>query len=445
MKKDNLKELLYEKLARTEVKPPSDVWARLERQLPEIRRELAFGGGEGAPGSPDALRAPRIRRPLRQKMRWAYVAASVAAVGVMIFTARNLGELETTVAEVENRAAVIEKSATTENTDPGTVTDPVIEILRPISGRANSIATAGQTQAEPVVDERVPADPSAEPSVDESGGAGNTDAQPESNTRKAQDRAEDHSQPKNRDDLRPRDFMDDYTDLYPRRSRRNTTISASLYASNSTSISGSNTITGRTKLMQSSLIVTEKTEYPGEEAGTNIMSSFSGKLKHDLPLGFGASVNIGLFDRLSLETGLTYTFMKSKGESSTNNSRYVIDQKLHYLGIPVKVKYDFVRTRFVDVYAAGGFSIEKLVYGKQTASDYYDNVKQTTLSEKVKVGSLQTSVGANIGLEFNIDKRLGLYAEPGVGYFFKNGNQPESYRTENPFNFTIKAGFRIKL
>ncbi|MCD8081845.1 MAG: porin family protein [Bacteroides sp.] len=89
--------------------------------------------------------------------------------------------------------------------------------------------------------------------------------------------------------------------------------------------------------------------------------------------------------------------------------------------------------------------MEKLLSGKLTAVDSYDGVKSEPQSEKIKVGSLQTSVGANVGVEFNIDRTFGLYIEPGIGYFFENSNQPKSYRTENPFNFTIKAGFRIRV
>ena len=56
---------------------------------------------------------------------------------------------------------------------------------------------------------------------------------------------------------------------------------------------------------------------------------------------------------------------------------------------------------------------------------------------------MQCSLNAAAGLQFNILPNLGVYAEPGVGYYFNNGSKVETIYKEKPFNFNLKAGLRL--
>jgi hypothetical protein len=38
---------------------------------------------------------------------------------------------------------------------------------------------------------------------------------------------------------------------------------------------------------------------------------------------------------------------------------------------------------------------------------------------------------------------LSLYAEPGVQYYFKNGNGLRTYYSEQPLNLSMTVGFRF--
>ena len=55
----------------------------------------------------------------------------------------------------------------------------------------------------------------------------------------------------------------------------------------------------------------------------------------------------------------------------------------------------------------------------------------------------QWSVDASAGVQYNFSDSFGLYAEPGVGYYFDNGSNVKTIYKEKPFNFNLNVGFRL--
>ncbi|MDE6163770.1 MAG: PorT family protein [Bacteroides sp.] len=151
-------------------------------------------------------------------------------------------------------------------------------------------------------------------------------------------------------------------------------------------------------------------------------------IKHHQPISFGLSVRKGLAKGFSLETGLTYTLLSSDAKLAGEDRQ--IEQKLHYVGIPLRANWNFLDKKLVTLYVSGGGMVEKCVYGKLG-------------SEKETVKPLQFSVSGAVGAQVNATKRLGVYVEPGVAYFFDDGSDIQTIRKENPFNFNIQAGIRL--
>lgn len=151
-------------------------------------------------------------------------------------------------------------------------------------------------------------------------------------------------------------------------------------------------------------------------------------IKHHQPISFGLSVRKSLAKGFSLETGLTYTLLSS--DAKLGDSERSIEQKLHYLGIPLRANWNFLDKRFFTLYVTGGGMVEKCVYGKLG-------------SEKETVKPLQFSVSGGVGVQVNATKRVGVYVEPGVSYFFDDGSSVQTIRKENPFNFNMQAGIRL--
>ena len=151
-------------------------------------------------------------------------------------------------------------------------------------------------------------------------------------------------------------------------------------------------------------------------------------IKHHQPISFGLSVRKGLAKGFSLETGLTYTLLSSDAKLAGEEQQ--IEQKLHYIGIPLRANWNFLDKKLVTLYVSGGGMVEKCVYGKLG-------------SEKETVKPLQFSVSGGVGAQINATKRLGIYVEPGVAYYFNDGSDIQTIRKENPFNFNIQAGVRL--
>lgn len=151
-------------------------------------------------------------------------------------------------------------------------------------------------------------------------------------------------------------------------------------------------------------------------------------IKHRQPISFGVSVRKDLPKNFSVETGVTYTLLAS--EITYEGGSEKVDQKLHYIGIPVRANWNFINNKRFTMYVSAGGAIEKCVYGK-------------IAGEKETVKPVQLSVMGAVGAQYNISNRVGLYVEPGVSYFFDDGSPIETIRKENPTNFTLQAGIRL--
>ena len=151
-------------------------------------------------------------------------------------------------------------------------------------------------------------------------------------------------------------------------------------------------------------------------------------IKHHQPVSFGLSVRKGLAKGFSVETGVTYTLLSSDVQTVVSDAR--IDQKLHYIGIPVRANWNFFDKDRFTLYVAAGGMVEKCVYGKLG-------------NDKLTINPLQFSVSGAVGAQFNATKHIGVYVEPGVAYFFDDGSDIETIRKENPCNFTLQGGVRL--
>ena len=55
----------------------------------------------------------------------------------------------------------------------------------------------------------------------------------------------------------------------------------------------------------------------------------------------------------------------------------------------------------------------------------------------------QWSVNASVGLQYNISPSIGLYAEPGVSYYFNDGTSIKTIYKDKPCNFNLNLGLRF--
>lgn len=169
------------------------------------------------------------------------------------------------------------------------------------------------------------------------------------------------------------------------------------------------------------------------------------KIKHKTPVTFGASVNYNIGKRWGIGTGVTYTKLSSDLHSGSDSNYLQSNQTIHYVGIPVQVNYNVIKQPRFTGYLTAGTLIEKSVSGSLKTKYIVENVVKDETEEKLSVKSTQFSVNAAAGVQVNLTNNLGIYAEPGLGYHFKDNTSLNTVYKEKPLNFNLKLGLRLSL
>ena len=165
--------------------------------------------------------------------------------------------------------------------------------------------------------------------------------------------------------------------------------------------------------------------------------------KHHIPVKLGVSFRYYLNDRWSIQSGLTYSYLASDLSYNSIATSYETKQKLHYIGIPIQAGLRIWEGKRSRSYISAGGQVEKLISGKAITHYTLDKQFSGTLIENISDNKLLFSALASIGIEYMLGKDLSLYAEPGIHYYFKNGNGLNTHYNEQPLNFNITVGFRF--
>ena len=156
----------------------------------------------------------------------------------------------------------------------------------------------------------------------------------------------------------------------------------------------------------------------------------TGPIKHHSPIKTGLSVRMPVSEKLGITTGLEYSLYRSSFTFSQSGEN---KQSVHYLGIPVRLDWTFVSRRWFDVYLGGGL-----------AGDYC--LGATFAGRKIRSDGFGLSVLGAAGGQVNLTERISIYLEPEVSWDALPGRRVlQTYRSENPFMFSLATGLRINL
>lgn len=167
--------------------------------------------------------------------------------------------------------------------------------------------------------------------------------------------------------------------------------------------------------------------------------------KHRLPVRVGLNVAYRLTDRLSVESGVSYTRLSSDMKDGTKDNYSSVSQKLDYIGVPLNVKYRAFGYRRLSVYASAGLLTEKCVSGKTTHEYVISGEKKKHEAEDVAAKPWQLSVNAALGAQFDVLRNVGVYVEPGVSYYFDDRSPLSTIYKEKPLNFNLNLGVRYTI
>ena len=169
---------------------------------------------------------------------------------------------------------------------------------------------------------------------------------------------------------------------------------------------------------------------------------------HSQPVSVGLTISKPLTDKLSLESGLVYTYLYSKAKNTSNIYRKKETQQLHYLGIPLNLNYNLVSFGNADLYLSLGGIIEKDVYGKY---NYVDNrilnelnsESELKVNERIRQPNPQLSINAGVGISYPVWNNLYLYGKIGGGYYFDADNKWSTIYSDEKIILDLNVGLRF--
>ena len=130
-------------------------------------------------------------------------------------------------------------------------------------------------------------------------------------------------------------------------------------------------------------------------------SSVETDTRHHRPVRMSLTFHMPLGGIFGVETGASYTLLRSTVTTTSGSTVNRNIQTLKYLGIPVNLTADLYGNDWCRLYLSGGGMAEKCVSGE--------------------IKPLLWSLNAAAGAQINLGRSLGIYAEPGLSYHFDDG------------------------
>ena len=409
MKEEEWIQRLRNHLADYEAPVPDDLWERIEAQLP---KDLV------------AEKSKARRIPL-----WVRWTAAAAFVGILTGTtvllwpsheetitapmASATKETEKTAKETEKTPMKSEKIIESEPVGPAIMSPVITKMAQSFIAEAVDKSQSDTTslyikKVEPEIVETQPSQPSVEPTEE---------------------------QPKMKETQQLIRELDQKIAEYKTRRSHHTTVS--LYASN-----GFGDLSNRNGVLMSEQMLANydydsRMGVASTRSGSPVyLANYEERQKYHQPISFGLTANFPISSVLSASTGVVYTRLSSEFTNIANSIVYEKKMTLHYIGIPLNVQYRVWQWHGLNVYATAGGQADFNVKARLEA----DGQEQEMEKDRV-----QWSVGGALGVQYNIIPQLGLYAEPGIKYYFDNGSSIRNYFKYRPTNFNLQIGLRLNM
>ena len=409
MKEEEWIQRLRNHLADYEAPVPDDLWERIEAQLP---KDLV------------AEKSKARRIPL-----WVRWTAAAALVGILVGTTALLWpsheetitapmasatkETEKTAKETKKTPMKSEKTIEAEPVSPAIMSPVITKTAQSFIAEAVDKSQSDTTslyikKVEQEIVETQPSQPSVEPTEE---------------------------QPKMKETQQLIRELDQKIAEYKTRRSHRTTVS--LYASN-----GFGDLSNRNGVLMSEQMLANydydsRMGVASTRSGCPVyLANYEERQKYHQPISFGLTTNFPISSNLSVSSGVVYTRLSSEFTNIANSIVYEKKMTLHYIGIPLNVQYRVWQWHGLNVYATAGGQADFNVKVRLEA----DGQEQEMEKDRV-----QWSVGGALGVQYNIIPQLGLYAEPGIKYYFDNGSSIRNYFKYRPTNFNLQIGLRLNM
>ena len=164
-----------------------------------------------------------------------------------------------------------------------------------------------------------------------------------------------------------------------------------------------------------------------------------------LPFAVGVGATYNFSHRWAVGIGLRYTMLSRTFVADYYDAdefpypQTDIDNSQHWLGIPVNLYYDALKSRYWNFHTFIGCTTEFLL-----DNDFLIHATPKDIHYHQSSGyPAQLSFGAGLGIEFRFMDNVGVYLDPSLRYYLGTSKQPRSIRTVQPLRLDVEAGLRF--
>ena len=166
------------------------------------------------------------------------------------------------------------------------------------------------------------------------------------------------------------------------------------------------------------------------------------RYEYKRPVTLQILFNRQLSERLSIETGLSYTRLASTISTGSSNAYIQEKQRIRYLGIPIRLGWQWYSIARLSLYSSAGVMLEWPIKSKVDISHIANGINTFQKETSLDV-PCQWSMNFGLGLQYDFTPHIGIYLEPSLQYFFDDGSDLKTYRTEHPLQVTLPIGIRF--
>ncbi|MDE6510966.1 MAG: PorT family protein [Muribaculaceae bacterium] len=167
-------------------------------------------------------------------------------------------------------------------------------------------------------------------------------------------------------------------------------------------------------------------------------------IRHHMPLRIGLTLQYNVTKRIAIETGLVYSAIGSDISLSHDGLTAAGTRRLQYVGMPLNVKVSAWSWKFVSLYLSAGATGEKCVSNRFETKSTAEGLSLDAYSRQTDK-PFQWSANAAAGFQLNPVPHIGIFAEPGVSYYFNDGTSLSTIYKDHPCNFNLNVGLRFTI
>ena len=197
-------------------------------------------------------------------------------------------------------------------------------------------------------------------------------------------------------------------------------------------------------------IVTRTTDagLPGD--GVNIFMVNRNKTstleaQHSQLTRFQFSVHYRFLPRWGTETGLVFSRLQSRYESTSGQSQSITKRQVNYLGIPLYLHYNVLQWNRLSLYLQAGPMYEITTDTPSTTYTYIAGTEKSSRRDNTYIRDDIWSLNANAGLQLRLFRHGAVFVQPGFSWHLAGENNLETYYTAHPAAFSLSLGYRVLL